>query len=107
MTEVVGIHLCAGAHDDRVGGGGAGAELLEQRTNAGDDHRGTTVGVAQTPEHVEASAHRLHARADAFERQGLPAGEVHDVAGWEELREVVGELAGHRAGRTADDERAP
>ncbi len=89
-------------HDDRLGRRRAGAELLQQRSDAGDDHGGGAFGVAQAPEDVEPLAHRLDAGADAFERQRLPAGEVHDLAGWQELREVVGELSGHRAGRAAD-----
>ena len=104
-AERVGIDLDAGPHDDRLGGGGAGAELLEQRSHAGDDHGGASFGVAQAPEHVEALAHRLDARADALERQGLPTGELHDLAGRQELGEVVGELARHRARRAADDQR--
>jgi hypothetical protein len=106
-AQRVGIDLAAGTHDDRLGGRRAGAELLHQRPDAGDDHPRAPLGVAQAPQDVETLTHRLDARADPLERQRLPPGEVHHVARWEELGEVVGELARHRAGRAAHDERSP
>ena len=106
-AERVGVDFAAGPHDDRLGRGRFRAELLEQRPHTGDDDGRTALGIAQAPEDVEPLAHRLHARADTLERQRLPAGEMHDLARWQELGEVVGELARHRARRAAHDERPP
>ena len=104
--ELVGIDLGAGPHDDRVDRRGVGAELLEERPHAGDDHRWHPLGIAEPPQDLEPLAHRLDARADPLERQRLPAGELDDLVGRQELAQVVGELAGHRARRAGDDQRA-
>ncbi len=105
-AESVGIDVVARSHDDRLGRDCAGAELLHERPDASDDDRRAALGVAEAPQDVEALTHGLHARAHPFEWEGLPAGEVHDIAGREELGKVVGELAGHGARRAADHERA-
>ena len=65
--------------------GASGTELLQQRPHAGDDDGGDALGVTQPPQHLEALAHRLDARADPLERQRLPAGEQHDLVGGQEL----------------------
>ena len=104
--QLVRVDLGARAHDDGLDRRCAGTELLQQRPHAGDDDRRDAGGVTQAPQDLEAVAHRLDARADALERQGLPTREVDDVVGRQELAQVVGELARHGAGRTRDDQRA-
>ena len=104
--ELVGIDLGPGPNDDRVDRGRVRAELLEQRPHAGDDHGGDPLGVAEAPQHLESLTHGLDARADPLERQRLPAGELDDLVGGQELAQVVGQLPGHRAGRAGDDQRA-
>ena len=101
----VGVHDVARPHDDRLDHGGVGAEPLQQRSNGGDHHQRCPLGVAQPPQHLQASAHRLDRRADPLERQGLPAGELHHRVVREELGEVVGQLPGHRARRAGDHQR--
>ena len=68
---------------------------------------GSAIGVAEPPEHFEPATHRLHGRAEPLERQRLPGRQHDDVIGVvDELGEVVGELAGHRARRCGDEQRA-
>ncbi len=104
--QLIRVDLGARANDDGFDRGRTGTEFLQQRPHPGDDDRRDACGIAQPPEDLEALAHRLHARADPLERQRLPTGEVDDVVGGQELAQVVGELAGHRAGRAGDDQRA-
>ncbi len=105
--QLVGIERGAGAdrhRGDRLLGRG---QALEQGPHAGDDHGRHAIRVAEAVQDAHAPTHRLDARADPLERQGLPGGEQLDVAAVEELRQVVGELAGHGAGRAGHDQRPP
>ena len=59
----------------------------------------------EPPQHTEATAHRRQRRRDPLEGQGLPRREQLDVVGPQELREVVHEPFGLRAGRHREHER--
>ena len=85
--------------------GGAGAEALQEGTDAGDDDRRATIGILEPPQQLEATTHRLDRRADPLEGQRLPGREQGHLVGGEELLEVLGQLGGHRARRRGDDER--
>ena len=104
--QLFGVDFRPWPDNYRIDGCGTRAELLKERSDAGNDDCGASIWVAQPPEHFEALAHCFDAGADAFEGQGFPSWELHDFALGEELAEVVNELAGHRAGGATDHERA-
>ncbi len=103
--ELVGVDDVGGVDGDRVRGRGFRPETLQQAADASDDDGRPAIGVAQAPQQLEPLAHRLDRRADPLERQGLPRREDGDLAGGQELLEVVGELGGHRRRRRGDDQR--
>ena len=105
--ERVGIDHVAVAHRDRLDRRGTGTEALEHGPGPGHDHGRAGGAVAQTPQQLEAPAHRLHRGRHPLERQRLPRRQQRYLVGGEELGEVVGELAGHRARRAGDHERPP
>ena len=104
--EDVGVDDPAGPDRDRLDGGGLRPEALQHGTDGGDDDRWAALGIAQAPQDFEPATHGFDRRADPLERECLPGREEGHVAGWEELLEVLGQLAGHRPGRRDDDERA-
>jgi len=73
--------------------------FLQKGARARDDDAGSTSRRAQTPENFETPAHRLDARADAFEGQCFPGREQCDRIITDEGLQVVGDLAGRLAGR--------
>ena len=101
--ELVGVDRAAGGDADRVGV--VRRALLQQRADARDDDPGAFG--AQAPADLEAPAHRLDARADALEREGLPGGEHHGVVLAEEGREVVAQGRGVGAARHDREEQLP
>ena len=106
VGELVGIDDRSVADRDRLDGQRLGTEPLEQGTHAGDDDLRSTLGVAEPPEHLEAATHRLDGRAQPLERQRLPRRQHGDVIRHlDELAEIVGQLAGHRARRGGDEQR--
>ena len=107
VGELVGVDDVAGVDGDRDDLGGPGPEALEEGPHTGDDHGRGGSGIAESPQQFQPPAHRLHRRAHPLERQRLPRRERGDLAGGEELGEVVAELVGHRPGRAGDHERAP
>ena len=54
---------------------------------------------------LKAATHRLHAGADALERQRLPCRKQFDLAGRHVLHEIVEQLAGVGSSRARNDER--
>jgi hypothetical protein len=92
------------AHHDRIGLRRPRCELLQKRAHAGDDDARRSVGVAEPPDHFEASSHGLDARAHALERQRLPCREQRHVVGGNERHEIIEHLAGHGSGGTGHDE---
>ena len=104
--QSIGIEDGALADVDRVDLRRVGAETLEECAHSRDDDRRATLRGTQPPQHFQAVPHRLHAGADAFERQGLPRGEQHDLALGHVLHEVVVQLAGIGAGGAGDHQRA-
>ena len=103
-SKAIGVDVDPGPNDDWFDRGRSRAELLQQRAHASDDDLGRAIFVAEAPEDLEALSHGLDARADAFERERLPAGEQRNVVLGDKLHEVVGKLGGHCAGRASNDE---
>ena len=101
VEQCVGIDDIVRMHDDRLDLDRFRAQPLQQGAHAGhDDSSGRFAGgvLAQPPQHLHPLAHRLDARADAFERKRLPRREQHDRIGRHELAQVVVQLTGVGAG---------
>ena len=87
--------------DDRVR---AGTETLEEGADPGDDDARASLGVTQSPEHLEPATHRLDRGGHPLEGKGLPGGEQRDRVGREQLTEIVVESGGVGARRAGDEE---
>ena len=109
--EVFRVQDVAGADDDRIDVVVPGAQPLEERPDGADDDPGrpaTSLALAlpgEAPQHPQPAPHRLDARADALEGQGLPGREQLDVVGREVPLEVVDQPLGRRPRGHRDQER--
>ena len=95
----LGVERLPGPDDLGLDAFGVRAEALEQRPDAGDDDPGPAGRgvVLEAPQHAEAPAHRLDARADPLEGQRLPRREELDVLRGQELLQVVGQALARRS----------
>ena len=102
--QVVGVHVSAATHDDRLARGRTRCEFLQQRAHRSDDDA-RLVARAQSPQHLESASHRFDARTHAFEGECLPGGEEERIRRPDVLHEIVVDHLCCSTGRRGHDER--
>ena len=105
VREIVPALADSEMHLDRIGQ--ACRQRLQRAANGCRDHeRALTRPARDAPEHVEAVADGLGARAETLVRKRLPRREVHDLGSGEERLERGAERFGAAPGGCDDEQRS-